>query len=289
MSERILSAKPSNERLSERRRRRRRRGIAIFIILLLLLLAVAVYGIQQDSVRISHIETNSPDARITEIARQEMLGNYFNIIPRDSIFFFPEERIRADLLSTYPKIAAVSISRNSFSSISIKADERVPIARWCGDETRLNLEDSDLRFNLVSSDCYVFDAKGFIFDASASTTRVINNFLLYAPLVGGTLEPLRATVAQAEKLPPVFDFARKLGTLGSPVSSIIIRNDEVDEYLASGTRVTYLLGKEEESYTALVSAKADLNLSDGSLEYVDLRFNGKVYVKRKGDPQAGRP
>jgi hypothetical protein len=43
----------------------------------------------------------------------------------------------------------------------------------------------------------------------------------------------------------------------------------------------YVLGSEQEAFTALVSAKDSLSLSDGSVDYVDLRFSGKVYVKRK--------
>jgi hypothetical protein len=92
---------------------------------------------------------------------------------------------------------------------------------------------------------------------------------------------MRATIAHAEKLSAAFDFARQLASLGSPVSSIVFRDDEVDEYLASGTRITYVLGYEQNAFTALKSARANLNLSDGSLLYVDLRFDGKVYLKRK--------
>ena len=79
----------------------------------------------------------------------------------------------------------------------------------------------------------------------------------------------------------MFDFARELATLGSPTTRIAIHDGEVNDYLASGTRVTYVLGHEQDAFTALVSARENLNLSDGSLEYVDLRFDGKVYVKRK--------
>ena len=51
--------------------------------------------------------------------------------------------------------------------------------------------------------------------------------------------------------------------------------------LVLGTRVTYVLGDEQNAFTALTSARDDLNLADGSLEYVDLRFDGKVYLKKK--------
>ena len=36
-----------------------------------------------------------------------------------------------------------------------------------------------------------------------------------------------------------------LGRVGSPVARVIIRGDEVDDMLASGTRITYVLGGDQ--------------------------------------------
>lgn len=257
--------------LAERRRTRRRRGLVAFLILLLLLLASAVWGLGQNAVRISHIEVIGADASLSAYATDAMKGSYFGIIPRDSIFFFPEERIRADILASHNNIAAVSILRNGFTGISIKVDYRVPIARWCGLAPTPDADEY----------CYIFDANGYIFEAAASTTQTVNSFAVYAPLLGETEEPLRTTIANSEALPHVFDLARQLGALGSPAARVVIRADEVDDILASGTRITYVLGHEQEAYTALVSAQPDMNLSDGSIDYVDLRFGGKVYLKKK--------
>ncbi len=277
---RAHSLERSNERLGERRRNRRRRGLIALFILLLLLLTAAIYGLQQNSVRISRVEILGADSSLASYATNAMQGSYFGIVPRDSIFFFPEDRIRADILAAHQDIAAISISRSGFTGLVIKVNYRVPIARWCGDATRFNLENSDLRLNLVAS-CYIFDSLGFIFSAFATTTETINNFKLYAPLEGATLEPLRATIVHAEKLPSVFDFARQLASFGSPVTSISINDGEVDDILESGTRVSYVLGNEQNAFTALVSARDNFNLADGSVDYIDLRFDGKGYLKKK--------
>lgn len=290
MWERASSVPYDKARLAERRRSRRRRGRIALAILFLLLLAAAVYGIWQSSVRISRVTLYSEDTLLAQYAKEAMRGTYFGIIPRDSTFFFPTSRIRAAILADHPNIAAVSIFRNGFTGISLKPSERVPIARWCGTspETRFDLEDSDLRSNLVSN-CYVFDANGYIFAAATTSMKTINTFTLYAPLdiaqgeppAVSAVEPLRATIAHADRIPTIFDFARQLGTRGSPTTHIVVRGDEVDAYLASGTRITYVLGKEQSAFTALISANENFNLSDGSIEYVDLRFDGKVYLKRK--------
>jgi hypothetical protein len=217
------------------------------------------------------------DQSLASIAKTGLLGSYFGVIPHDSTFFLYESGVRSHLMSAYSDIAAISIFRNGVTGLSIRVDMRTPIARWCG--TSLDATSSP-RSNL-GTDCYVFDASGFIFTSASTSTQTVNKFTVYAPLEGTTSGPLRTTIAQVEKLPAAFDLARQLGTFGSPVFSIVFRDDEVDMYLESNTRVTYVLGNEQHAFTALTSARANLNVSDGSLIYVDLRFDGKVYLKRK--------
>lgn len=261
-----------SERLAERRRIRRRRLAVAFCVLLLLLLAGALWGLWQSPMRISNITIYGADASFTEYATRAMQGSYFGIIPRDSTFFFPESSIRADILAAHPDIAAVSVFRKGFTGISLKMDYRVPVARWCGLAPTPDVEEY----------CYVFDASGYLFTTAATSShQTLNTFSLYAPLVGETLEPLHATLANVGTLPPAFDFARQLDTFGSPTLRVVIRGDEVDDYLTSGTRITYVLGHERDAFTALVSARDNLNLVNGTIEYVDLRFDGKVYLKKR--------
>lgn len=272
MLERVSSAERGSARLAERRRTRRRRLIIAFCVLLCIALGAFIWGLWQSSMRISSVTVYGSDVSFSDYATRAMQGSYFGIIPRDSILFFPESSIRADILAAHPDIAAVSIFRKGFTGISMKMDYRVPIARWCGLAPTPDVDEY----------CYVFDASGYLFTTAAtSSQRALNTFSLYAPLVGETLEPLHATLANVEKLPAAFDFARQLDTFGSPTARVIIHNDEVDDILTSGTRITYVLGHERDAFTALVSARENLNLADGSLDYVDLRFDGKVYLKKR--------
>lgn len=280
MSARLSSDAHSSERLAARRRQRRRRILISFCILLLLALAGAAYELNQSSVRISRVVVYGADQSYARIATDAMQGKYLGIIPRDSTFFFPSSRIRADTINSHPDVAAVSLFRNGLTGLSIKVSNRVAIARWCGLAPTVFSADP-ANGHGTDEYCYVFDASGYIYAAAASTTETLNSFSLYARLAGDVQEPLRATLADADQLPAAFDFARQLETLGSPVMRVIVRGDEVDDLLASGARVTYILGREQDAFTALVSAQETLNLADGSIEYVDLRFDGKVYAKRK--------
>ena len=219
--------------------------------------------------RISQVEVISADISLSAYTTSTMQGNYFGIIPRDSIFFFPEERIRADILASHNDIAAVSIIRNGFTGISIKADYRVPVARWCGMSKTIGVEEY----------CYFFDTDGFIYSATTEA-QPINSFVVYESLSTDD-DPIGLTLPFAKDFPAIFDFARQLSTFGSSVISVSIHDGEVDNILASGTRVTYVLGREQDAFTALVSSRDNFNLADGSVDYIDLRFGGKVYLKKK--------
>ena len=280
MSERASSASRSS--LTERRRLRRRRALIASSVLLCVLIGAGVYGSWQSPVRISHVVIYGGDQSLADSAMAAMRGSYLGIVPRDSTFLVPEARIRSLIATAHPDIAAVSIFRNGLTSLSVKVDYRVPIARWCG-STRV--PPVVTASSTPAAGCYFFDASGFVY-APAGETVPVNPFAVYEPLGSSTSSPqtsgpVGVTLPNADTFPAVFDFARQLSTLGSPAAAVVFHGDEADVYLASGTRITYVVGSEESALTALASAHATLNLADGSLEYVDLRFPGKVYVKKK--------
>jgi hypothetical protein len=251
-------------------------------VLVCILIGLGVWGLWQPVVRISQVAVVNGDQTLSTYATDAMRGRYLGILPRNSTFFVPMSAMRSAILAAHPEIAAVSIYHTGLNSIAIKPDTRTAVARWCGLSPTLG----------VPEYCYLFDPNGFVYEAlpealasstPATTTQVtLNTFKVYAPLVGDAQEPLRATLSQADELPAAFDFARQLSTVGASVTSIVIHDGEIDDLLTSGTRVMYVLGKESDAFTALKSVGAQINLADGSLEYVDLRFSGKVYLKKKG-------
>lgn len=282
MSGRVSSTLRGSERLAARRRSRRRRAQVAFGVFSLLLCTGITYGLWQSAVRISDIQIVGAEQSFVEIARSAMQGSYLGIIPRDSIFFFPASRIREDIVTRYQNVAAVSLSRSGLTGLTVTVDTRVPVARWCGAPSDTPSFDS-------APDCYVFDANGVVY-AATSTMQPLNVFTIYqllaAPEESQTFNSvIGRTLLNAEKFPAVFDFARQLATFGSQISFIVFRNDEVDTYFENGARVTYLLGDEQNAFTALVSAKGQLDFSDATLKYIDARFPGKIYLKRTEQPK----
>ncbi|HQU07930.1 MAG: hypothetical protein B7X04_03050 [Parcubacteria group bacterium 21-54-25] len=284
-------------RLGMRRRRARLRLFSVLLALGIFLGILVVIGLWQPSVRIEHIAITSGDTGLVPSVQQALTGTYAGIVPRNSIFFFSAASVRDAVLAADPTIAAVSVTRTGLNAIAVTPDSRTPLARWCG-VAQTEMPTDTLLQDIAPSttgSCYLFDSTGFLYASTpapsiastsvtfASTTASVQNeaplvpFPIYAPLIASSSPPLLQTIANANKLPALFDFARQLRTFGTQVVAAVIRGDEVDLFLTSGTRITYVLGNEQGAYALLAAVKDKITLSDGSLIYVDLRFPDKVY------------
>lgn len=277
--------------LRERRLRRRRIFRNTFLALLLLLIAGAFYLAWRPGFRIETVTASGPGSDVSkQIVLTDIGGTYLHILPRNSIFFYPQGKIRAAILDSIPETAAVSLQRDSFSSIHVTAIPREESFLWCG--TSIDTPDPN--------GCYDADAEGFIFkpdagsadsgmaSSTASTTMPSSargEVRIFAPLdrdISNGESPIRAHVVSASYLPNALKFVDAVRTLGAPVSALALRGDEADLWLGAKTRITYVLGQEREAADVAASALPTLNLADGSIQYVDLRFPGKAYVKKYG-------
>jgi hypothetical protein len=279
---RKMDAGPRSTSLKSRRRRARRRLLALYGVLALLLVGSLIYGLWRPAVRIENVEAAGAHAEtLPGMARAAISGTYFYLLPRNSIFIVPKEAVRTAILDAYPDVAAVSVSRTGLDSLFVNALPRVSAFTWCGST-----------YNAGTDSCYEADAEGYLFaplpipgGASATTTDIADFTLhLYAPLVeADASSPLRAHIKDASRIPDALRFVRAMQSLGAKVTALAMRDDEADVYTTGGTRLTYVLGHEQDAANLAATALPTINVNDGSLQYVDLRFSGKVYYKKKGE------
>lgn len=266
--------------LRDRRREERNRMLGVWVVLAAVLVGAVVYIFWRPEIRIATVEAQPS---LVSIAEAELEGTYWHVFPRDSIFFYPERDIRAAVLEAHPEISALSISRSGLTSISIDTISRTAAFWWCGTPESASA---------ANTSCYEADAEGLIFrpaivSEEASSTPSGSTLRIYAALLDATSTPsypLRAHMESLEAIPDVLRFVKAMKALGVSPVSLAIRGDEADLFIpssGSGTRITYVLGREEAAASLAGSVFPTLNLTDGSIEYVDLRFSGKAYVKRR--------
>lgn len=277
---------PPSGTLKQRRKQKRRAMRYVGSALFLIILAAAFYAAWLPALRVQSVEANGPNAQAAQsVARMKLLGTYAYILPRNSIFFFPTQKIRSAILDAAPDVSAVSITRLTFSSIEVRTTPRATSFLWCG---------TSIETTIADGSCFDADIEGLIFkeDPSTSTTtatttqHVNGQVRVFSALDKELAEgqsPVRAHVASPVHIPDALKFVDAIRQLGAPVSSLGIRGDEADLWLNGPTRITYILGHEKEAAELAASALPTLQLSNGSIKYVDLRFPGKAYVMRYGE------
>gem|GEM_PF-415067 len=265
----------SKEPLKKRRKKIQKTVLIVIGALALLLVAVLFYLVWLPVFRVSAVSASGPHAEEAKVlAEQALVGTHAFILPRNSLFFIPEDDMRANILRAHPDVEAISITANGLNTLKVTTLPRAEAFLWCGAAPDM----SDGR-------CYSANAEGLIFALTAPETGTTSEALkIYSEIEGQEGEsPIKARISYASRIPEVLRFIKAIQTLGANVVSIALRGDEADLYTESGTRITYVLGRELEAAGTAASVFPQLSLNDGSIQYVDLRFGGKAYFKRTGE------
>lgn len=242
--------------------------------LVLAFLAGGLALVHQPFVRVTEILAEGPGSEAARlIAQRELAGSYYFIVPKNSVFFLPVERIRAAVLESEPYIIALSVKRTSFTTLTLTPSARTNSFVWCGVSPEAS-----------GSVCYDVDIEGLVFRESTAASSTSPTYLrvyggLDRELAPGE-SPVRSRIAYSSALPDAFKFVKTIQELGEPVSALVLRGDEADIVLQSGTRIIYVLGREQQAAALAASTLPTVSLEDGSIDYVDLRFSGRAYVKR---------
>lgn len=263
----------SSVSLRDRRRGKRRRLIVGALVVLLVLIVGVLVLLWQPFLRVHTVQADGPGSEeIPAFVKKELAGTTYGIIPRDSIFFLSQDTLRDSLLRAFPSIQAVSLKPAGLTTLTVTTIGRATAFWWCGES------------HAVPGACFETDPEGKLFalvpaDQLSASSSVL---ILYSALnEGSTSEPLGATVAHAERLPALLQFVKALKGLTANVVRVELRADEADLYTPRDTRITYVLGREEQAAALAATAFPSLALNDGSLLYVDLRFDSKVFFKKK--------
>jgi hypothetical protein len=249
-------------------------ALGIFAVVVL---GALLYAAWMPSLRVDVVNAEGPQTEsVTRVAQEELMGTHLFIVPKNSIFFIPEGNIRKRILREQPSIVAVSIKSSGLNAITVVSLERSSAFLWCG-----------ATYDTPAPTCFHTDPDGLVFapyepvEPIASSTMLLK---VYVPLAGAAVEPIGAHTEYISVLPNALRLAKSFRSLGANIAELAFRNDEADFYTSAGTRITYVIGREKEAAQLAASVFPKLLVNDGSVDYVDLRFEGKVYL-RKGAPE----
>jgi len=200
-------------------------------------------------------------------------------LPRDSLLAPAVGRIERNLSEQFPRIEQVYVQRSSPKTLSVSYKERVTAALWCGDV----IPPPTVLFATTTSQtytgrCYLLDESGYIFSPAIDVSKTLVRYygsLQYPEPVGQLLldeDTFRAWQA----------LVTELGKEPYRVQAIVVLDERNAElYLLPNTR---LIVDHTESFSTLhtrLTALLDSESLDSArdIEYIDMRFGSKVYVK----------
>ena len=249
----------------------------IFTVVLFLILSIsAIFLLRIDRIQIKDVEISGEqmvsEKDLSVFINNTIQGSYWWVIPKTNYFLYNPQKTEQDILNQFPTIKSVSITRSDFQKLSVVVEERKPHSLWCEEN-----ETSD------PQDCYFVDDTGFIFSKSPYFSG--NVYFIYHGLIDKG-EPIGAYVLPQKDFQDFENFLTLVKNLKlDAVSADMEESKDFDVVLSSGTKILF---NSRISYDDIYSNLSSVLKSDqfasttiDSLDYLDLRFGNKVFLKSK--------
>ena len=280
--------------------------LAILFAIILVVGGIA-WGLSRPGLRIARIEVTGNNVlgtdEIASFIRKEISGKYFFLFPKDSIVFYPKERIQNDLLDSFKQILSIKVSAQGLTALSVTINERKPYSLWCGE----TLFDTGVEGD---TPCYFTDETGFLF---AQAPRFGGN--VYLEFYGSLYEtetglPVRGlTASDIAQAGTGTLSAISVGSIFLPISEFKTINLFRDLFERMGFKISKITAMDAGDFTFIIreGGKVLLNkkqdpmrlVSDiesafraefgdpgdvlirKQVEYIDARFANKIFFKKK--------
>lgn len=275
-------------RLARRARRRAGRRIVFAASALALLLTALLFLITREpfSIREVVVSGASDDLRvsITELARAELAGAYFSLVPKENAFAYPKREIEEKILERFPRVQSARAHLFSPSRLQIAVREREGVALWCV-PLHGRAHRAVARAPSDREECVRIDAGGVAFENAPVGGNA--QYRISAGVGGNiSLSPLGTRVLSESRLTALLSFLRSLEEFSlSPSRLTLLQGGDVSAEIAGGGKILAREGadflKQADNLQGLLSEK-DLVPRNGEklrIDYIDLRHGNKLYFK----------
>jgi cell division septal protein FtsQ len=266
----MLVRKFRSPELTEKRRKRLVRFFVFYIGAGLILAVSLVLLLRIDWFKIKSVEVvgNSVESskHISDVTKERLSGNYLYFIPKSNFLFYPRRALKGELLNSFKRFEEVGVSYEGDNTLLVDVEERKPLWLWCEDQ-----------------DCYFMDKDGYVF---AKAPNFSGNVYLRA---SGGLEVQSGEVIGSvfagnwnfEELKAFVEAIKENGFV--PVGIVITPERDAELLLKNGEVIKLSPTKSlTAAHTDLENALASgLISSEVPLQYIDLRFDNKIFYKAK--------
>ncbi len=280
---------PKEIRLA-RRRKFRRKILIFFFIFVFLVAGVALFSnsklMRIENIEVSGAEVLNPE-EIKDFIKKEMDGKVLFIFSKKNYIFLPVGVMERSVTKEFPRIGDIHGVKTNQSTISFSITEREEEYLWCGDSPVFGA-------SLADKECYFLDKTGFIF-AKAPLFSGSIYFRFFNSLESP--EPIGNYVFDSEEFAKLIYFVGLVNEIGLPPVSLSFENEDGSspnyviyfkkDYKERSVPPKIILKKDFDPEKIANNLNSIFSLpeflekfeSESGIEYIDLRFDGKVYYK----------
>ncbi len=265
--------------LKKKKHRKKKLYIIIAFAVTFVFLMVAFFWIPFFHIRtvsISGTETiNSSELERYVLLRTQ--GTFLGIVPKKNVFLIHKKTLEQAIQSFFPHASTVKINKH-FTSLRITITERERDAVWC----------SSLDSEAV---CYSVDTEGVIYEIAGKASNPL--FFVYDTPVLYDTEPILKSVLPKEAYTRIEQIRQNLQHYTIPLYGYSLHDENEEIFYLSPIRhnepSSFIKTQTKQDTESIVSHLVTALKSDvlseqkatyfSGLEYIDLRFDGKVFYK----------
>lgn len=266
--------------------RRKRRGLIWLLVLLLisalfadLVLLARDHRLLLQKVAITGLQTIS-EPEVQAQVEQVLAGDYGYFWPRRNALLYSKSEIIKNLQEKFPALLTITLTQTDFNTLNLNLTERRGEYVWCG---------------ASGAPCYLLDQSGFAFAPAPQISGPA--FLTFVTVATSSLATrLLPSTAFSQLLNLIILINQNLLTPVKLANYKVTKTDLLDDgelrLTASNGNLAadflVLINQNENSSELAPVLAAAINaptfvqdLASSTLDYLDLRFPGKVYYKLK--------
>ncbi len=261
----------------------------LFLVSFVILAGIVSYTSHLKQLRIKKFNIEAPTTSVKDgvalLAKAELDKTYLGFLPKNSIFIMTYKKLEKNIRDSFPKISNVKIQRSGLYTIDAKIEEREPKALWCGDVVPLvaQKQKNDSKIENEWGTCYFMDKNGYIYaKAPFFTGNVFPHY--YGSLEHG--EPIAQQYIPENEFKKWQDFYTSFSYDNiKPQAILFLDERDVELYLTNGVAIYIPRNKNINKIKNRILAIIDAGKMDNpnNIEYIDLRFGKKAFIKHSGE------
>ncbi len=258
----LASSEFHQKKVKAKRKRLVTVSSTLFVLFIGLILMSRLSALRISAVEVTGATVTGKEpvgAKVEEV----LAGYYLWVVPVNSAFLYPGERLEKTLLEAFPRFSSVEASLNGFSTLSIDVSEREPAALYCAEEK-----------------CYFLDESGFIFDRAPVFSDGV--YFTYTK-AEGIPEPLGEQFLPREDFKSLAGFVEKFKKFGLTPQKLSVNMDVRTLTLSTGAIVYWLMKSDLEKLSLNLDSFLNSPEIKGQQDFwdrvaqVDLRAENKVF------------